>query len=152
MKTNHLKGFVVYGVTFKDNINISIKRGNVMSKFSKNIKPGKYEVRVLENGDITYYFVSNNLITFYYKNENYYREKDLPAIEYPEGSLIWYKDGYIGREGGMPPIYDANNGNPYYEWWDFDKIKEEYATIRKIYLRDIRGFLLIGKPVETERV
>ena len=119
-----------------------------MSTGQRNVKPGKYEVRVHDNGDMTYYSVNNSLVTFHFKNDNYYRENDLPAIEYPEGSLIWYKDGYIGREGGMPPIYDANNGNPYYEWWDFDRDKDEYVTTRKIYLRNIKGFLLIGKPIE----
>lgn len=37
--------------------------------------------------------------TFWYKDDQYHRDGDLPAIEFADGSKFWWKNGvYIRRE------------------------------------------------------
>jgi len=40
------------------------------------------------------FFIDKYDNMYWYKNGNYHRENDLPAIIWYDGSLSWYKDGF----------------------------------------------------------
>jgi len=41
---------------------------------------------------------------FWYKNDEYHRDKDKPAIIYSNGDMFWYKNGKLHREKDLPAI------------------------------------------------
>ena len=49
----------------------------------------------------------------WFKNGKRHRENDLPAIEYPDETKMWFKNGYLHREGGLPAFEDLIGK----EWW-----------------------------------
>jgi len=51
---------------------------------------------------------------FWYKNDEYHRDKDKPAIIYGTGTMAWYKNGERHRENDKPAIIWDNG---YMEWW-----------------------------------
>ena len=38
----------------------------------------------------------------------FHRDNDLPAVIYGPGSMIWYKNGKLHRDGGKPAIVDVH--------------------------------------------
>jgi len=50
----------------------------------------------------------------WYKDGDLHREGGLPAIEWVSGDKYWYENGHIHREGGLPAI-KCGEGNKWYE-------------------------------------
>jgi hypothetical protein len=63
-------------------------------------------------------------------NWNKHREEDLPAIEYKDGTKIWYKNGVKHRDGDLPAVVFPDG---HQEWWVNGKLHRENgpAIIRK---------------------
>ncbi len=55
-------------------------------------------------------------------NWNKHREGDLPAIEYHDGSKVWFKNGVKHRENGQPAV-DFPDGHQ--EWWVDGKLHRD---------------------------
>ena len=64
---------------------------------------------------------------FWYKNREYHRDDDLPAIEYSNGTKYWYRDGLIHRENG-PAVEWYDGSKRYYleGWWYSEEEYYEY--------------------------
>ena len=50
----------------------------------------------------------NGVFSVYKLNGKIHRDNDLPAIEYPDGSKVWYKYGKLHRENDLPAIEYAS--------------------------------------------
>ena len=55
-------------------------------------------------------------------NWNKHREGDLPAIEYKDGTKIWYKNGVKHRDGNLPAVVFPDG---HQEWWVKGKLHRE---------------------------
>lgn len=55
-------------------------------------------------------------------NWNIHREDNLPAIEYKDGTLIWYQNGVKHREGNMPAVVFQDGHK---EYWKNGKLHRE---------------------------
>jgi hypothetical protein len=55
-------------------------------------------------------------------NWNIHREDDLPAIEYKDGSNIWYKNGVKHRVGDLPAVSFPDGHK---EYWEHGKLHRE---------------------------
>jgi len=62
----------------------------------------------------------NDLV--FYKNGNYHRDKDLPAIIYVDGTMFWFKNGQSHRDNDKPASI-WNNGDM--EWFINGKFIKE---------------------------
>ena len=66
----------------------------------------------------------NNTARYYYKNNDYHREKDLPAKIWLIGTRAWFKNGKQHRDNGKPSSIYFDG---YMEWYEDDNyIKGEY--------------------------
>jgi len=52
---------------------------------------------------------------FWYKNGNYHRDKDKPAIIYSDGDMYWYKNGIQHRENDNPAIIYSDGSMTWFE-------------------------------------
>lgn len=50
---------------------------------------------------------------WYDDQKRYHRDGDLPAVEWADGTKVWYKHGELHRENG-PAYFNPNNGEE--EW------------------------------------
>jgi hypothetical protein len=55
-------------------------------------------------------------------NWNTHRDNDLPAIEYKDGTKIWYKNGLKHRENDLPAVVFPDG---HLEWWSNGKLHRE---------------------------
>ena len=51
-----------------------------------------------------------------------FREDDLPAIEYKDGSNVWYKNGVKHRVGDLPSVSFPDGHK---EYWEHGKLHRE---------------------------
>ena len=68
---------------------------------------------------------------WYNERGHYHREDDLPAVEWKNGTKVWYKNGLRHRENGLPAIVYVTGTTVWYdenevryridEWIDQDK-------------------------------
>lgn len=55
-------------------------------------------------------------------NWNKHRDGDLPAIEYHDGTKIWYKHGLKHRDNNLPAVVFEDG---HQEWWVNGKLHRE---------------------------
>lgn len=55
-------------------------------------------------------------------NWNIHREGDLPAIEYKDGTKVWYKNGVKHRDNDLPAVVFPDG---HLEWWFEGKLHRE---------------------------
>lgn len=55
-------------------------------------------------------------------NWNKHRDGDLPAIEYKDGTKIWYKNGVKHRDGDLPAVIFPDG---HQEWWVNGKLHRD---------------------------
>ena len=55
---------------------------------------------------------------YWYKNDKYHRNGDLPSIKKTNGDKIWYKNGKCHRNNNLPSIELSNR---YKVWYQNDK-------------------------------
>ena len=55
-------------------------------------------------------------------NWNIHRENDFPAIEWKDGTKVWYKNGKKHRENGEPAVIFLDGHK---EWWVDGKLHRE---------------------------
>ena len=65
-------------------------------------------------------------------NENFYHREDGPAVEYDDGSKLYYKNDKLHREGG--PACEWINGNKF--WYKNDKLHREDGPA----IEEVSGF------------
>ena len=59
--------------------------------------------------------IINNYGRYYLKNNDFHREKDLPAVIWEDGSKFWLKNGSFHRDNGKPShIYPSGK----VAWWE----------------------------------
>jgi len=54
-------------------------------------------------------------IATWYKNSNYHRDDDKPAIIYPDGTKEWWKDGKLHRDGDKPAMIYPDGTKHWYK-------------------------------------
>jgi hypothetical protein len=69
----------------------------------------------------------------WYKNDKYHRECDLPAIIAWNGDKAWYIRGKLHRIKG--PAFEGFDGTK--EWWLDDKMYTEQDYYRELYKRGL---------------
>ena len=69
-------------------------------------------LKVVMNKNNKPYHLSNDKIKTYILNERYHRE-DGPAVEYPNGTNIWYLNGQLHRKDG-PAVEMASKTKKWY--------------------------------------
>lgn len=57
----------------------------------------------------------------YTKDEIIERDDDLPAVEYEDGTKIWFKNGKRHRNNDKPALISLNK----YEWWKDGKLHRD---------------------------
>jgi hypothetical protein len=83
-------------------------------------------------------------------NWNKHREGDLPAIEYKDGTKIWYMSGVKHRDNGLPAVIFPDG---HQEWWVDGKLhREEGPAIirsegRSFYFKDGVEYLPEGEDL-----
>jgi len=65
----------------------------------------------------------NNKI--WYKNDEYHREKDKPAIIYSNGEIAWFKNGEIHRENDKPARIYSDGTMAWYTDGEFIRISRK---------------------------
>jgi len=58
---------------------------------------------------------------YWYKNGNYHRDKDLPAIIWYDGDMFWFENGEYHRENDKPAIIHNNGSMAWYIDGEFIK-------------------------------
>jgi hypothetical protein len=65
----------------------------------------KINVKLLEE-----YKIDENGNRYWYKNGEFDRENDLPAIIFSNGNKYWYKNGKFHRDNDLPAVILARSG------------------------------------------
>ena len=87
---------------------------------------------------------------YYYKNGEFHRDGDLPAIEWADGSKSHFKNGELHRDGDLPAVEESGGTKYYYKngkrHRDGDLPAIEWADGRKSYYKN--GIEYTKKQVE----
>ena len=66
-------------------------------------------------GEISFYPDKTYAAQLWYKEGNFHREGDQPAIIYADGSQEWFKEGKFHRDGDQPAIIYADGDQEWYK-------------------------------------
>jgi len=76
----------------------------------------------------------------WYKNGKRHRDGDKPAVEYADGTKYWYKNGKIHRDGDKPALVWVNGSKEWYKNGELhrggDKPAIEYADGTKWWYKN----------------
>ncbi len=53
---------------------------------------------------------------YWYKDDRYHRDNDLPACEYSDGTKYWYQHGKLHRDNDLPAKEYSNGTKCWYQY------------------------------------
>ena len=92
------------------------QRLTITKRKKQDITEYRIEGKLHREGDLPAieYF---NGTKMWYKNNMRHRENDLPAILYAGGGKVWHLNGKVRRNNNLPEIEYANGDKFYYTGW-----------------------------------
>jgi hypothetical protein len=73
--------------------------------------------------------MNSNGAQVWYKNGQYHRDGDKPAVIGATGTLIWWKNGQVHRDGDMPAVILADGSLEWYKNGVYHRVGDKPSLI-----------------------